>query len=345
MTRKNKFPLFICILFTVLLFLWGCGKQPAADTNCIEVPEAGLAFQIPEEYLEKGIEISNPYEDNLGHMVVSILWYYRPVTDKLFSDIGNLTEEELTYEVQMEFYQNLNIHSKCLMSLTLIEESEYEAAINNGKIPEELSYWNNTEEFGVNDGYMYLLSIPENETSKMSDEEKAQYEECAAYMQVVKENISFTEKTESEQFPSQMPAFSAKDLSGNIVTESIFAQKDLTVVNIWGTFCSPCVGEMPSLGQWAKDMPDNVQLIGLITDISGDDDTVRHDLAVSIMEKADADFLQIIANQDFYPILKWITGVPTTLFVDKEGNIVGSPIVGADVEGYQKFVEDYLNEH
>ena len=143
---------------------------------------------------------------------------------------------------------------------------------------------------------------------------------------------------------SAMPAFTAKDLDGNTVTESIFSDKDLTVVNIWGTFCGPCIREMPELGTWAKDMPDNVQLIGLVIDIAGDEDTEHHDLAVSIMQNADADFTQIVANQDFADILKDVYGVPTTMFVDKDGNIVGDPIIGANVDGYKEFVEDYLNE-
>ncbi len=142
----------------------------------------------------------------------------------------------------------------------------------------------------------------------------------------------------------KMPAFTTKDLDGNEVTEEIFAKKDLTVVNIWGTFCTPCIGEMPALGEWAESLPDNVQLIGLISDFEGEDDTEHHELASAILEKADADFLQIIANADFGPVMRWVVGVPTTLFVDKEGNIVGDPIVGADVEGYKQFVEDYFGE-
>lgn len=144
-------------------------------------------------------------------------------------------------------------------------------------------------------------------------------------------------------FPEQMPAFTAKDLNGETITEAIFSEKDLTVVNIWGTFCSPCVAEMPELGEWANSMPDNIQIIGLIVDIAGDEDTKHHELAVTITEKAEADFTHIIANADFDSVLRWVVGVPTTLFVDKEGKLVGQPIVGADVEGYQTFVEDYLN--
>ncbi len=144
--------------------------------------------------------------------------------------------------------------------------------------------------------------------------------------------------------PAQIPAFTAKDLEGNTITESIFSEKDLTVVNIWGTFCMPCVGEMPELGEWAKTMPDNVQIVGLICDIAGENDTEHHDLAVTITEKAGVDFTNIISNEDWNDIMNWVVGVPTTLFVDKNGTIVGNPIVGADVEGYKEFVEDYFRE-
>lgn len=137
--------------------------------------------------------------------------------------------------------------------------------------------------------------------------------------------------------------FTAVDLDGNTITESIFEDKDLTVMNIWGTFCGPCVGEMPALGEWAKEMPDNVQLVGLVIDIAGEEDTEHIEMAKAILDNAGADFAQIIANQDFALILKDVIGVPTTIFIDKDGNVVGDPIVGADVEGYKKFVEEYLN--
>ncbi|MDE6603033.1 MAG: TlpA family protein disulfide reductase [Lachnospiraceae bacterium] len=140
------------------------------------------------------------------------------------------------------------------------------------------------------------------------------------------------------------PAFTATALDGSTVTESIFSEKDLTVLNIWGTFCGPCIGEMPELGEWAKEMPDNVQILGLIIDINGEEDTEHRDLAVDITQKAGADFTNLIANMDFAPILKDVVGVPTTLFVDGEGNLVGDPVVGANVDGYKTFVEEYLGE-
>lgn len=155
---------------------------------------------------------------------------------------------------------------------------------------------------------------------------------------------STAETAQAEQENATFPAFTATDLDGSTVTESIFSEKDLTVLNIWGTFCGPCIGEMPELGEWAKEMPDNVQIVGLIIDINGEEDTEHRDLAVDITQQAGVDFTNLIANADFAPILKDVIGVPTTLFIDGEGTLVGDPIIGADVDGYKKFVEDYLSE-
>lgn len=137
--------------------------------------------------------------------------------------------------------------------------------------------------------------------------------------------------------------FTTNDIDGNEVTESIFANKDLTVVNIWGTFCGPCINEMPELGAWEKELPDNVQIVGLIVDISSTDNETQIAAAKQITEKADVGFVNLIGgNGDFDELIGSIVGVPTTIFVDKSGNIVGEIIVGADVDRYKSFVNKYV---
>ena len=137
--------------------------------------------------------------------------------------------------------------------------------------------------------------------------------------------------------------FTTNDIDGNEVTESIFANKDLTVVNIWGTFCGPCINEMPELGAWEKELPDNVQIVGLIVDISSTDNETQIAAAKQITEKADAGFVNLIGgNGAFDELIGSIVGVPTTIFVDKSGNIVGEIIVGADVDRYKSFVNKYV---
>ena len=137
--------------------------------------------------------------------------------------------------------------------------------------------------------------------------------------------------------------FVTYDIDGNEVTQSIFANKDLTVVNIWGTFCGPCINEMPELGAWEKELPDNVQIVGLIVDISSTDDETQIAAAKQITEKADVGFVNLIGgNGAFDELISSIVGVPTTIFVDKSGNIVGEIIVGADVDRYKSFVNKYV---
>lgn len=151
------------------------------------------------------------------------------------------------------------------------------------------------------------------------------------------------EKPSADNEKSQIPEFSTVDLDGCTVTNDLFAEKDLTVVNIWGTFCAPCVGEMPELGEWEKELPENVQLVGLIIDIEGESDTEHFDAAVEITQKAGAGFRQLIANEDFAPLLAEVAGVPTTIFVNKDGVLVGDAILGAQVDKYKEFVEAYIN--
>jgi len=112
------------------------------------------------------------------------------------------------------------------------------------------------------------------------------------------------------------------------------------MINFWATWCPPCVGEMPDLGKLGRNMPEDTQLIGLLLDgtTAGE---IRE--AKSILARANADFLQILPNGEMNPVLNNITAIPTTIFVDSDGRIVGNPIVGARSESsYRSAIETAL---
>ena len=143
-------------------------------------------------------------------------------------------------------------------------------------------------------------------------------------------------------FPDTMPEFSTVDLDDHIVTNDVFSQAEITVVNFWDTFCGPCVNEMPELTEWEASMPEDVQLIGIVVDaVSKDSD--EYDAALQITEKTGVAYRNLIPTAEMNDIINGITGVPTTFFVDRDGKLIGDPIVGANVDGYRKVVEDYLN--
>ena len=114
-------------------------------------------------------------------------------------------------------------------------------------------------------------------------------------------------------------AFETKDIYGNTVSDDIFSQYDVTVVNVWGTFCYYCIVEMPELQEWYESMPSNVNIIGIVCDIQDENDSYYISEAQSIVKD---------------------TGV--TYFIDREGNIVGSTVYGADMDAYKREVEKLL---
>ncbi len=141
---------------------------------------------------------------------------------------------------------------------------------------------------------------------------------------------------------NKFPAFQTVDVAGNTVTQDIFKGKKITVVNIWGTFCPPCIGEMPELGKWAREMPQDVQIIGLVCDASGPSDKEITAAAVKILNDANVSFVNILPDDKLLKYLEGVDAVPTTIFVDADGNIIGEKVVGADVAKYKEQVERYL---
>ena len=113
--------------------------------------------------------------------------------------------------------------------------------------------------------------------------------------------------------------FESKTLDGEDVSQDIFSKADLTMVNIWGTFCGPCIKEMPELGELSRSMRTRRSDRGLISDVSDPGDETAED----IISTAKADYTHIVASNDLQNgILKEVYAVPTTYFVDKDGNQV-----------------------
>ncbi len=133
--------------------------------------------------------------------------------------------------------------------------------------------------------------------------------------------------------------FSATDLDGNAVNESIFSDYELTMVNVWATYCGPCINEMPDLGELAEEYEDKgVQIIGLVLDISNANDKSQISLANEIVNQTGAYYTHIVPSSDLEDFIGEITAVPTTYFVDNDGNLVGNPYVGSKSKSQWKSI-------
>ena len=148
----------------------------------------------------------------------------------------------------------------------------------------------------------------------------------------------------------KFPAFEGKDLDGNTVkSDELFSANAVTVVNFWFTTCNPCVGELAELDALNKELAEKGgSLIGVNTfTLDGDETAISE--AKDVLAKKGATYQNVYFDSDG-EAGKFTTNIfayPTTYVVDRSGNIVGEPIVGAitekkQAETLQKLIEQAL---
>ena len=148
----------------------------------------------------------------------------------------------------------------------------------------------------------------------------------------------------------KFPAFEGKDLDGNPVkSDELFSANAVTVVNFWFTTCNPCVGELSELDALNKELAEKGgSLIGVNTfTLDGDEAAISE--AKDVLAKKGATYQNVYFDSDG-EAGKFTTNIfayPTTYVVDRSGNIVGEPIVGAitekkQAETLQKLIEQAL---
>ena len=148
----------------------------------------------------------------------------------------------------------------------------------------------------------------------------------------------------------KFPAFEGKDLDGNPVkSDELFSANAVTVVNFWFTTCNPCVGELAELDALNKELAEKGgALIGVNTfTLDGDEAAISE--AKDVLAKKGATYQNVYFDSDG-EAGKFTTNIfayPTTYVVDRSGNIVGDPIVGAitekkQAETLQKLIEQAL---
>lgn len=321
--------------------------EQAADAEgneIIEAPERGLRYHVAREYIDKGISI-DPYNYNLDDYPISTITFMGEEANKIISDVCKKSEAERTPEDDQKALKESWKHSGNLLTMVMVEDKKYAELKASGVTPDKISGYPGTKEFKKSNGYTYLMARPEIDMKEFTDSEKKSCAECSKYIDTILSSLEFTqvipEQTETALGDS-VPSFNTVDLNGKTVTQNIFADRKLTVVNIWGTFCGPCIEELPELGKWAGKLPDNTQIIGIVGDIDGADDKEHLELAQKICDKASVSYTNLIPDKSLHKMLKGVVGYPTTFLVDSDGNIIGDPIVGASPDDYKTAVNNYL---
>ena len=155
-------------------------------------------------------------------------------------------------------------------------------------------------------------------------------------------DTSGASSSEEEHTPIYI-TFEGTDLEGNTVSQDVFSQSKLTMVNVWATYCNPCLNEMPGLGELAAEYDGSeFQLIGIVSDVrEGADQT----LVESLVQQTGANYTHLLANDSIdRALLSGVSAVPTTFFFDQEGAYLGGVVGSAEKSDWEELIHELLEE-
>ena len=202
----------------------------------------------------------------------------------------------------------------------------------------------------IEDGKNYgdfLLDTIESAKDQFSDEEYALLKKSAQEISEIENKLTELEKqhpeilneeTDANGDVQKFPSFEGKDLDGNEVkSDELFSANAVTVVNFWFTTCSPCVGELGELDALNKELADKGGALIGVNAFTLDGDATAIADAKDVLAKKGATYQNVYfdSSSPAGAFTANIFAFPTTYVVDRNGNIVGEPIVGAITEKNQ----------
>jgi thiol-disulfide isomerase/thioredoxin len=156
--------------------------------------------------------------------------------------------------------------------------------------------------------------------------------------------------SESPDSVSQVPyvlTFESTTIDGEPITDDIFANSKLTMLNVWATYCNPCLNEMPDLGEIALEYDAaDFQMFGIICDVTTDspDDDLAD--AQDLIEATKATtYPHILLNESlYYNLVSASDSVPTTYFINQKSELVGYLIGAQSKENWIAIIDSLLSE-
>ena len=141
--------------------------------------------------------------------------------------------------------------------------------------------------------------------------------------------------------------FEASTSDGEALTSDIFADAKLTMINVWATYCNPCLAEMPDLGELAAEYDKaDFQMLGIISDVVDTSDEKTISEAKELIEETGATtYPHLLLNQSLYNnLVGAVDGVPTTFFFNQASELLGYVVGAQSKETWEGIINDLLAE-
>ncbi len=175
---------------------------------------------------------------------------------------------------------------------------------------------------------------------------------CGANTEAAEQELMQTVETEEEtteeatQEEPYVVSFEANTIEGEAMSSEIFANSRVTMINVWATYCNPCLSEMPDLGEIATAYDaEEFQMIGIISDVAegaSEDDIAN---AKELIEQTEAgSYSHLLLNESLYTnLVGGVNSVPTTFFVNQKGEMLGYAMGAQSKETWESIINDLLS--
>ena len=214
----------------------------------------------------------------------------------------------------------------------------------------------NTDSDAMNENYAdFLASTVESNKDSFSEEEYETLSKDIETIRGIEEEIAKLEKesaasessdnasSKSDESTGVFKGFKGKDLDGNDVDDSLFAKNKVTVVNFWFSGCKPCVGELSKLNELNETLKEmGGEVVGINTDtLDNNEAGIKEAKEILKAQGASYKNLTFDSNSTVGKYAGNIMAFPTTVLVDKDGNIVGEPFMGGidDQSNYDQLMK------
>ena len=214
----------------------------------------------------------------------------------------------------------------------------------------------NTDSDAMSENYAdFLASTVESNKDSFSEEEYETLSKDIETIRGIEEEIAKLEKeiaasessdsssSKSDESTGVFQGFKGKDLDGNDVDDSLFAKNKVTVVNFWFSGCKPCVGELSKLNELNETLKEmGGEVVGINTDtLDNNEAGIKEAKEILKAQGASYKNLTFDSNSTVGKYAGNIMAFPTTVLVDKDGNIVGEPFMGGidDQSNYDQLMK------
>ena len=333
--------------------LLGEGQTPAEATGAgdglsFDTEAAGFRFILPDEFGNIEGDFALGGCDEVGGLYPDVYlteFYYEGLPEDTFNEMNDrayaedITDEELDALLEeMDRYMLYPLTVVTAGSKELEEAFYHDEFLSESVPPKRVL-------IAEKDGYVYYLyDYSDVNEAKLSNLQPEFVEEYRALEAAIREALAKAEfftppVSDATANKGVKLSFKTTDLDGNPVkSEELFQQNEITMLNVWATWCGPCIGELEFLGELDGRLKDlNCSVVGILYD--GDEEGAV-EAGKALLAERHAEYLNLMPPKGLDEMVR-IGGYPTSLLVDRSGTVLAC-IVGANTEAYEPVIQNLL---